>query len=108
MSVKNEYLCILPDKPDALAKRLEVRAQHLTNITPLVDSGKVVLGGAMLDQHPNPGDAVSFKGSVLMFVAESKEEVEELVKNDIYSKSDVWDLEKAQIIPFKSAARVAL
>ncbi|OJK02512.1 hypothetical protein ASPACDRAFT_41341 [Aspergillus aculeatus ATCC 16872] len=108
MSAKNEFLCILPDKPDALARRLEVRAQHLANVTPLVESGKVVLGGAMLDQHPKPDDSVSFKGSVMIYVAESKEEVERLVKNDIYTKSDVWDLEKAQIIPFKSAARLAL
>lgn len=58
--------------------------------------------GAMLDQHPKPDDSVSFKGSVMIYVAESKEEVEELVKNDIYTKSDVWDLEKAQIIPVRS------
>lgn len=25
-STKHEFLCILPDKPDALAKRLEVRS----------------------------------------------------------------------------------
>jgi hypothetical protein len=33
-------------------------------------------------------------GSAMVARASSKEEVLEILKNDIYSKSEVWDLEK--------------
>ncbi|KAL4889051.1 YCII-related domain protein [Aspergillus ambiguus] len=108
MATKKEYLCILPDKPGTLQKRLEVRPQHLEGVKPHVENGTVVVGGAMFDEHPAEGETPSFKGSMLMVVAESKEAAMELIRNDIYSKSGVWDLENCQIIPFKSAARVGL
>ncbi|PWY86228.1 YCII-related domain protein [Aspergillus heteromorphus CBS 117.55] len=108
MSAKNEFLCILPDKPGVQAKRVEVRSQHLEGVKPLVEAGTLVAGGAMLNSHPKEGESLSFQGSMLIVVAESKEEAEKVIQNDIYTKSGVWDLEKAQIIPFKSAVRVGL
>ncbi|PWY63432.1 hypothetical protein BO83DRAFT_441318 [Aspergillus eucalypticola CBS 122712] len=108
MPAKNEFLCILPDKPGMMAKRLEVRPQHLEGVKPLVEAGSVVAGGAMLDKHPAEGESLSFQGSMMMVLAETKEEAEALLRNDIYTKSGVWDMDKAQIIPFKSAVRLAL
>ncbi|KAJ5570889.1 hypothetical protein N7535_004549 [Penicillium sp. DV-2018c] len=105
---KKEFLCILPDFPGAQAKRLEVRPQHLEGVKPLVASGHIVAGGAMLNSHPAEGETPSFKGSMMLAAAESEAEVRELLKNDIYTVSGVWDLENAQIIPFKSAVRQAL
>jgi uncharacterized protein len=35
--------------------------------------------------------------------AETKEEVLEKLKKDIYSESEVWDWSKVQIYPFRSA-----
>ncbi|OQE21352.1 hypothetical protein PENSTE_c012G02145 [Penicillium steckii] len=105
---KKEFLCILPDKPGAQAKRLEVRPSHLEGVKPLVASGSIVAGGAMLDAHPAEGETPSFKGSMMMAVAENEEEVRKILENDIYVKSGVWDMEKAQIIAFKSAVREQL
>ncbi|KAJ5143999.1 uncharacterized protein N7515_002786 [Penicillium bovifimosum] len=105
---KKEFLCILPDFPGAQAKRLEVRPQHLENVKPLVASGHIVAGGAMFDSHPAEGETPSFKGSMMLAVAESEAEVRELLEKDIYSTSGVWDLGNAQIIPYKSAVRQAL
>ncbi|CAL5873893.1 uncharacterized protein PFLUO_LOCUS8176 [Penicillium psychrofluorescens] len=105
---KKEFLCILPDKPGAMAKRVEVRPAHLEGIKPLVAAGKVVAGGAMLNSHPAEGESPSFKGSMMLAVAETEAELHELFANDIYGTSGVWDLEKAQIIPFKSAVRQQL
>ncbi len=75
---------------------------------------------------------MKMKGSVLLALAETKEELLENLKEDIYVKSGVWDLEKvglhagarsfrflrrdadsvyvfqAQIYPFKSALRKPL
>lgn len=55
--------------------------------------------GAMLNAHPAEGETPSFKGSMMMVVAENEEKVLELLSQDIYTKSDVWDLANAQIIP---------
>ncbi|EKV19601.1 hypothetical protein PDIG_02020 [Penicillium digitatum PHI26] len=104
---KREFLCILPDKPGAQAKRLEVRPNHLEGVKPLVASGAIV-AGAMLNAHPADGETPSFKGSMMLAVAENEAQVLELLSKDIYTVSGVWDLENAQIIPFKSAVREAL
>lgn len=53
----------------------------------------------MFNSHPTEGETPSFKGSAVMYLAESKEEVIELMKKDIYTVSGVWDVENAQIIP---------
>jgi hypothetical protein len=53
----------------------------------------------MLNAHPADGETPSFKGSMMMAVAENEAQVLELLNNDIYVKSGVWDMEKAQIIP---------
>ncbi|WYZ33992.1 hypothetical protein EsH8_I_000268 [Colletotrichum jinshuiense] len=106
--VKSEFLCILPDKPNALAKRLEVRPTHLADCKGQTSAGNVVLGGAMFEEHPTEGKQPSFKGSVIIYTVKDAEEAWELIRNDIYAKSDVWDLEKAQVIPFKSAVRESL
>ncbi|KAF6829112.1 YCII-related domain protein [Colletotrichum plurivorum] len=103
-----EFLCILPDKPDALAKRLEVRPTHLADVKPLVAAGKVAVGGAMFEEHPAEGKQTVFKGSMIIYTVKDAEEAWELIKNDIYAKSGVWDLEKAQVIPYISAVRQAL
>ncbi|CAI7635155.1 unnamed protein product [Penicillium crustosum] len=105
---KREFLCILPDKPGAQAKRLEVRPNHLEGVKPLVASGAIVAGGAMLNAHPADGETPSFKGSMMLAVAENEAQVLELLNKDIYVSSGVWDMENAQIIPFKSAVREAL
>jgi uncharacterized protein YciI len=56
--------------------------------------------GAMLESHSTEGTP-SFKGSAMLLMAESEEQARELLKNDIYVRSGVWDLEKAQIIPVR-------
>ncbi|KAL2278953.1 hypothetical protein FJTKL_14102 [Diaporthe vaccinii] len=102
-----EWLVVVPDKPGALAKRLEVRPQHFEGLTKLKESGAFKMGGAVLEEMP-PDDEVSsmkFSGSTLMVVAESKQAVIDLIKDDIYVKSGVWDLEKVMIWPAKIAFR---
>ncbi|KAJ6108050.1 hypothetical protein N7523_009373 [Penicillium sp. IBT 18751x] len=105
---KKEFLCILPDKPGMQAKRLEVRPAHLAGVKPNVESGFIVAGGAMLEAHPADGETPSFKGSMLLALADSEAEVRALLEKDVYVSSGVWDMEKAQIIPFKSAVREQL
>lgn len=59
----------------------------------------------MLNAHPAEGETPSFKGSMMMVVADSAEQAFELLKKDIYVVSGVWDMDNAQIIPVCCSAR---
>ena len=50
--------------------------------------------GAMLEEVPQPGQGPKIKGSAMLVYADSKEEVERMLKEDIYTKSNVWDWKK--------------
>jgi uncharacterized protein len=56
-------------------------------------------------QPPVEGHAPSMLGSTLIAVAETKEEVLDKIRSDVYAKEGVWDVEKVQIWPFRSAIR---
>jgi hypothetical protein len=64
----------------------------------------------MLEEPIKEGDSgpPKMKGSAMLVGAKTREEVVERVKKDIYVAQGVWDVEKIQIIPFKSAIRKAL
>ncbi|EYE99148.1 YciI family protein [Aspergillus ruber CBS 135680] len=100
-----EFLCILPDKPNALDIRKKVRAIHYEEIKPLVEAERLVAGGAMLDKHLAEGEDPPFKGSMIVYTGESVEDAWEAINGDIYAKSGVWDLKRVQIIPYVSAIR---
>ena len=70
--------------------------------------GDVVLGGSFMSDVPKEGETPPMIGSALLVVASTKEEVLELLKNDIYTKSGVWDMNNVQIWPFRSAVRSGL
>ncbi|KAI1819089.1 hypothetical protein F4861DRAFT_544274 [Xylaria intraflava] len=104
---KVEWLLIIPDKPGMQEKRLEVRAQHLAGVKSLSESGWAKTGGGILNEKPEGDDPTkySFYGSAVVVVAESKEEILERLRGDIYATSGVWDLDKIQIWPAKFAFR---
>lgn len=43
--------------------------------------------------------SMKFAGSTIMIVAESRQAVLDALKDDVYVKSGVWDLEKVSVIP---------
>ncbi|KAJ5766163.1 uncharacterized protein N7511_003779 [Penicillium nucicola] len=96
---KKEFLCIMPDRPNALELRKKVKGGHYEGIQPLISSGKLVDGGAIFEEHPQQGKDSQFLGSVVVYTGENIEEVRELINNDIYARSGVWDLERVQIYP---------
>lgn len=56
--------------------------------------------GAMFEkEHPVEGQTPGFKGSVMIYTVKDADEAWELIRGDVYAKNDVWDLEKAQVIP---------
>lgn len=58
----------------------------------------------MLDEAPKEGEGLKINGSVMLALAESKEEVLQALKRDIYCTSGVWDWDKVQIHPVSLAA----
>ncbi|KAI5462100.1 hypothetical protein BGZ63DRAFT_354579 [Mariannaea sp. PMI_226] len=104
---KFEFLVVVPDKPGALEKRLSVRSKHFEHMVPHVEDGSWKMGGAILNSVPKDDDpsSLDFAGSTLVCVADSVEAVREQLTQDIYATSGVWDVEKAQIYPFKCAFR---
>jgi uncharacterized protein len=108
MSAKQEWLIIIPDVPNTLSKRMEVRPQHLDELKPNIGNGKVVFGGATLDEPLKEGQGMKSNGSAMIVVCETEQEARDFVKGDVYAKSGVWNTEKMTVMPFKSAVREAL
>lgn len=50
----------------------------------------------MLEDTPKEGEALKIKGSVMMALAETKEEVLEKLKADVYAKGEVWDFNQVR------------
>lgn len=91
-----------------LLRTLTPRSAHLSNANKGADDGRWTFGGAMLNAPIAEGQKLDIDGSVMLAVAESREEVLGWLREDIYAREDVWDVENAQIMPFKSAIRRAL
>lgn len=89
-----QYLILAYDAPDALDRRMQVRATHLENLQPLVDAGRVAIGGVMLAE-----DGETIRGSMLVVEAEGEDAVRALVDDDVYTKEGVW--ERVEITPFR-------
>ncbi|KAK4162658.1 hypothetical protein QBC43DRAFT_321281 [Cladorrhinum sp. PSN259] len=104
---KIEWLVVVPDFAGAGAKRLEIRPQHFAGLGPAVASGLYKFGGAVLHDPPTSSDpsTFNFAGSTVVILAESREEIKELLKNDVYAKEGVWDVENAQMWPLLCAFR---
>ena len=105
---KKEFLVILPDHANSLQKRLAVRAKHFEKLTPHLQSGDLVFGGATLSGHPNEGEQPDMTGSAMLIKGESEEAVREWVANDVYSTSGVWNVDEIKIYPFRCAVRTAM
>jgi uncharacterized protein YciI len=91
------YAVIARDGIDAGAKarRLAVRPAHLERVAPFVERGRVLIGGAILDEA---GDMV---GSVLLTDFGSREEVEAWVAEDPYATGGVW--KEIEVLDFRPA-----
>ncbi|KAG7090927.1 hypothetical protein E1B28_010000 [Marasmius oreades] len=82
----------------------QVRQRHLDGIVPTVKSGVMKLGGMMVDPESDVNlPQKKAIGSLVIYEAESVEQVKRMVETDIYYTSGVWDQEKLVICPFFAA-----
>ncbi len=93
------YLVIAKDGTDrdAPTRRQAVRAEHLEKVQKSVDSGFLLLGGALLTKEG------AMMGSAMLLEAASEEEVWAFLKQDVYSSGNVW--QHFEVYPFKLAVQ---
>lgn len=93
------YVIIGEDTPDSLEKRMASRPEHLERMKPLVDQGRVIIGGPLpaIDDE-NPGEA-GFTGSVVIAEFGSLAEATSWAEADPYVQAGVWG--KVTVKPFK-------
>jgi uncharacterized protein len=80
----------------ALDRRLATRPRHLERIEPFVDSSNVLVGGAILD------DDGRMIGSVLVMDFDTRDELDDWLRNDPYTTEGVW--QRVDVRPYRAAA----
>ncbi len=93
------YAIIAEDKENTLAKRLEIRPQHLARLQKLDQEQRLILAGP----HPavdneNPGDA-GFSGSLIVAQFDSLEAAQDWANQDPYLAAGVY--QNVTVKPFK-------
>lgn len=98
---KLEWLVIVYDKPNV--NRLKFRPQHLEAIPPLISQGIVTNCGPIFKDNKRD----TFIGSAFNIKADDESEILQILKNDIYAKEGIWDLDNIVVHPYAVHTRVA-
>ena len=95
-----EYLVIAHDFQDSgcLDRRQKTRPAHLDVVHDGVKKGHFLWGGAMLEPTTDTP-----KGSVVLMLGESIDQVRQRIKDDPYVLGKVWDESRITVVPFKTA-----
>ncbi|RYP02759.1 hypothetical protein DL764_005633 [Monosporascus ibericus] len=102
MPGNNDFLVQIPDRPQALQRRMENIGAHLAYNKLLLEAGTLILSGPTLTGHPaSPAEPLPMTGSVLIFRTGTDDEVWRLLETDPFAKADVWDVEKATVTPYR-------
>ncbi|HUN58648.1 MAG TPA: YciI family protein [Candidatus Binataceae bacterium] len=83
------FVIIGHDGPQGAALRPSVRPAHLENLRPLVERGKVIVGGPFTDSS----------GSLIVADFDSEAAAREFAANDPYTKQGVF--ERVEVKPFR-------
>lgn len=96
VSVEPIYIVEISYAPDAAENRPAHRLEHLTRIARLMETGRVIEAGGMLDMSV----------TLLLVRADSESEALELVRDDVYLRHGVW-LDDARARAFGRVVRDA-
>jgi uncharacterized protein YciI len=83
------FVIIGHDGPQGASLRPSVRPAHLENLRPLVERGKVIVGGPFTDGS----------GSLIVAEFDSEAAAEQFAANDPYTKQGVF--ERVEVKPFR-------
>ena len=81
--------------PDALARRMAIREQHLEGVRTLRSNGQFHLGGALLNEQGQ------MFGSMMLVEFETPEDLQAWLDIEPYLRERVWD--RVDIKPFRLA-----
>ena len=95
-AAKKEWLAVIYDKPNV--DRLQFRNQHIAKL-PENFGRTVSCGGGLL------GDDGKFIGSTFHIRANTKEDVINFLKKDIYATEGIWDFDSLVVNQLLVAAR---
>ncbi|WPK25162.1 hypothetical protein PUMCH_002465 [Australozyma saopauloensis] len=98
---KIEWAVTIFDKPGA--DRTAVRPRHVAAIPDAVNAGVFTAAGAIYKDV----EKTQFAGSTFHMMAESKEEIAEILKKDIYYEEGIWDIDSIVAYPAGIAVRIA-
>ena len=93
------FVAICTDRPESMGLRLASRPAHLAYLRAL--GARVKAGGALLTP-----DRQTVVGSLLIFDADSDEDIAELIANDPYSRAGLF--ENVDIKPWRQAVGAPL
>ena len=83
----------------ALARRLEVRPQHLARIDQLVEENRIVIAGPLPKATIESSNEQGFHGSLIIGEFDSIEDAREWAEGDPYFTEGVF--EKVDVFPFR-------
>jgi len=89
-----QYLVIVYDYKDVLQKRLEVREVHLKGAKKLIEEGKIINAGAIIEDD-------KMIGSTLYINFETQEDIDQWLKEEPYVINKVWDMNTFELTPIK-------
>ena len=94
---RKQFIVIARDFKDAecIHRRLAVRPDHLAHAAESFEAGKIVMGGALVDEEGK------MNGSVMVVDLPSKQAADQFICGDAYVMGRVW--EKWEISEFKMA-----
>jgi len=79
-----KFMVVARDYPGALERRMSVREKHLEGIRAMIDDGRLISGGAFLDDN---GQII---GSICIVDMPSRADVEAWIAADPYTANKVW------------------
>lgn len=91
------YLVLAHDArdPDAPERRRRVREEHLGALRPWIDTGRLQVAGAYLDEDGE------MRGSMMIVEADDEASLRAKLDADVYVREGVW--ERIEIHPFARA-----
>lgn len=97
-----EFLVLVPDFAGTLRDRRQAQPLHIAGAMSKIKAGNLPYFGVTLSKHPTTKDQEpDINGSLMVVKAENEARVREFLENDAYTKAGVWDVGKAQILPFR-------
>jgi len=102
---KSHYFMVYaPDCTDegAVERRFSVRERHLREVAPSISNRTIRVAGMFVSPKSILSEDAPKepKGSLFILEAETIDEVRQMMKEDIYYTSKVWDPEQLVILPF--------